>query len=332
MQPETPPQPSAPTARETEKAPSQPAKTSQSAKTSQPAKTSRRAAGASGREEKAARPAKKPAARAEKTPSRPLDRTFHPLERTARPAEKPAARPEKNAAAAGRKHPADRAFHWTLGDYLLQLSVVVIGVMITFIGSGLVSRWQKAREVRTVMQLVYEELKTDRELLEFICGELAYDRQGMLHLREHDMDYRRVPVDTLRKYQTLLGRLRDFSPRSDALEVLRSSGSISSVGDKALLFDILECYSWMNDLASGVNSYNSQKIGSLNHLFAAGTLPSSMENMEPLTWWRTMLSDPMCAAFFGSMTGYFGNSIYNGSAVGRVDSVMETLNAKYGFE
>lgn len=236
------------------------------------------------------------------------------------------------AAPAARAASAKDRPRWTWREYALQFSVVILGVMVTFVGSGLIERGRAKREVRTVMQLVYEELKSDRELLEFICGELAYDRQGMLHLREHDMDYRRVPIDTLRKYQTLLGRLRDFSPRTDALEVLRSSGTISSVGDKALLLDILECYSWMNDLASGVHSYNSQKIASLNHLFAAGTLPSSMENMEPLTWWRTMMSDPMCAAFFGSMTGYFGNSIYDGSAVGRVDGVMEQLRDKYRLE
>lgn len=221
---------------------------------------------------------------------------------------------------------------WTRHDFLLQLAVVILGVVVTFVGSGLVGRWREAREVRTVMQLVYEELKSDREILTSICENLAYDRQGMMQLREHDLDYRRVPLDTLRKYQGMLGRIRGFAPRADALEVLRTSGSISSIEDKALLLDILECYSWMNDLATGVNDYNDQKTASLNHLFASGTMPSSMEHLEPLEWWRIQLNDPMCSVFLGSMTNYFGTNIYDGSAVGRVDRVLAKLNEKYRFE
>ena len=35
------------------------------------------------------------------------------------------------------------AFNWTWRDYALQLSVVIIGIVVTFAGSGLISRWAR---------------------------------------------------------------------------------------------------------------------------------------------------------------------------------------------
>lgn len=270
--------------------------------------------------------------RSRKAPEAPaaLDRTFRPLERAPRPQEQ-SRRAEKSAKPAAKTDAPKRANRWTRHDFILQLAVVILGVVVTFAGSGLVERWRQAREVRTVMQLVYEELKANRESLADICEEMAYDRQGMLHLIEHDMDYRRVPVDTLRKYQSILGRLREFAPRTDALDMLRTSGTITAVRDKALLLDILECYSWMTRFAEGTKGYTAQKSQSLNHLFASG-VKRSLSSMQPEEWWQTLLADPMCAAFLSSMTSYFEKTIYDGSAVERIDRVMAALDEKYGFE
>lgn len=53
-------------------------------------------------------------------------------------------------------------FNWTWRDYALQLSVVIIGIVVTFAGSGLIERWRVAREVRATMLLVHAELETNR--------------------------------------------------------------------------------------------------------------------------------------------------------------------------
>lgn len=46
---------------------------------------------------------------------------------------------------------------WTWLDSALQLSVVSIGIMVTFIGSDLIGRWSRARQQKAVMQLVVSE-------------------------------------------------------------------------------------------------------------------------------------------------------------------------------
>ena len=234
------------------------------------------------------------------------------------------------AAPAARAASAKGSPRWTWRDYVLQFSVVILGVMVTFVGSGMIERARDRREVHTVMQLVCEELKSNRDDVEAICRRLSMERDGIRLVRDSGLDYRRLPADLLRKYQFILGSLRTFVPRVDALEVLRTSGTITSVDDKTLLFEVLECYTRLNSLSSSIDTYNDQKIQSLNHLFSNGGRMDA--DMNPSEYWQLLLNDPRCAAFFGAMTNYFGDRLLGGGAVADVERVIDKLNEKYRFE
>lgn len=273
------------------------------------------------------------------------DRTVHRNERGNGPADRTAGKEVKKAAKASPKKDArgsQRTAHgtspaanggrkWTWKEYSLQLLVVLVGVIVTLIGSGMVTRWQEQRKVRSVMQLVYGELKTNGVEMDRICRHLDHDRRGMLLLQKHGMDYRTVPVDSLKKYQYILGETDTFELRSDALDVLRTTGTITSVSDRQMLFEVLECYSRMEHFAASVEKYNDQKMLSLNHLFAAG-LDGSIGGSDPVETWRVMMNDRMCSAFIGMMGNWFGNDLTEGEAVARIGRVVETLNEKYRFE
>ena len=138
------------------------------------------------------------------------------------------------------------AFNWTWRDYALQLSVVIIGIVVTFAGSGLISRWASQRQVRTVMQLVVSELEQNREMLRDVYSNLDYDRRGMLMFMEYD-ELEDIPADSLAHYSLLLSYLPSYRPQQEALEVLKSSDIVSAVGDKQFLADIFGCYNRLND-------------------------------------------------------------------------------------
>lgn len=219
---------------------------------------------------------------------------------------------------------------WTWREYALQLLVVLVGVMVTLIGSSMVARWQEQRKVRSMMQLVYAELNTNAREMDRICRHLDHDRRGMRLLKEYGMDYRSVPVDSLKEYQYVLGVISDFDLRSDALEVLRTAGTMPAAKDRQLLFEVLECYSWMERFAASVEKYNEQKMRSLNHLFVRG-LNGAIGGPDPLETWRVMMDDNMCAAFIGMMGEYFADeALEDGPA--RIEAVTRMLNEKYGFE
>lgn len=207
----------------------------------------------------------------------------------------------RGAAAANRRpgNPAGRRSEggrpW--GDYARQLLVVIVGVALTLAGAGLIERWHEARQVRSAMQLVYDELKADRELTEEVC-------RGIALLEEYGGDIRRMPADTLEKYRSAVERTDDFVPQRNALEVLRSSGAMAAVEDKQLLFEVLECYAYLERFGAAVETYNDRE---------------------------TTSGDPVRAAFETAAGGCSGPEALGGEAAEHVGRVLRQLGDRYGF-
>ena len=49
---------------------------------------------------------------------------------------------------------------WQVGDYIRQTSIVVIGVLITFVGSELVTQNSEKKDIQATMSLIRDELKS----------------------------------------------------------------------------------------------------------------------------------------------------------------------------
>lgn len=227
--------------------------------------------------------------------------------------------------------PAPRSGRWTWHDYVLQLSVVIIGIVVTFAGSDLISRWSRQRQVKVAMQLIAEELNTNYDLVKYVCDKLEYDRRGMLMFQSYDMDVEAVPADSLSRYGLLIGAHRSFTLREDALEVLKASGTISSVNDTQFLMTLLGCYNKLKMFGRNVDSYNARKADALNHLFVSGT-DISLNPADPRNMWRTIMSDPLCSAFIGTSAYYFGGGDYFAETLQEVGEMIAAINEKYGFE
>lgn len=54
---------------------------------------------------------------------------------------------------------------WRLGDYFRQFSIVAAGIIVTFWGSDKLTAHARQKEVQSVMQLVADELKSNRKSL-----------------------------------------------------------------------------------------------------------------------------------------------------------------------
>lgn len=223
---------------------------------------------------------------------------------------------------------------WTWREYGLQVSVVIIGIVITFVGSDLISRWSRQRDVKSVMHLVVEELKENGTSLNEICDKLLYDRRGMLLIAEYDNDIDAVPLDSLVKYRYILGSMRSITVRNDALEVLKTSGVIPSINDKSLLMDIMRCYSALNEFSQSVDSYNQLKMTAINHLQANPLSDDAIQDDNSLkAMWKMQLADPVCASFFSSAAYYFGfDDNYFVRTQVAVVGVIEAINKKYNLK
>lgn len=226
--------------------------------------------------------------------------------------------------------PARKPGRWTWREYMLQLSVVILGIVITFAGSGLIERWQRQRQVRTTMLLVYEELKTNLGLRDNCCEKLRFDQDGMLMFDHYGRNVDLIPMDSLDRYVSLLGTMRSVEVQNDAFEVLKSSGVIQFVGDKELLMQVLGCYRQLGTFADRVDSYNQSKINAINH-FSASDVHADF-HMDSRQLWRALLRDPLCNSFIGMSAYYVGYPDYLRSDIAGVAKTIAAINEKYRFE
>lgn len=223
------------------------------------------------------------------------------------------------------------AARWTLRDYVLQLSVVIVGILVTFVGSDLIGRWSRQQQVRRVMHLVVAELEQNRNLLQEVCDGLRYDRQGMPMLHRYGMDVEAVPLDSLERYRDILSRIYTFRPQQDAQEVLKTSELFSSVRNKELLVDLLGCYNRLADFREGLLLYYDFKTEALHHLFVHSE-DFSIGGDDQRRSWRAILGDPMCAAFLGTSAYFFGFEDNFGEQIAAVECTIDRIKNEYRFK
>lgn len=153
-----------------------------------------------------------------------------------------AAEPPKRPATP-QKRPAERSTGgggWTWRGYLCRLSVVILGTALTFLGAGLIGRWQESRQVRGAMQAVYEELTANRAAVGMACRGLMRGGQE-LQPRTGAADNRLSAASPTTNPMTLRAPVTPVL-RDEAWQVLCASGVMASVRDGELLRDMAGCY------------------------------------------------------------------------------------------
>lgn len=154
----------------------------------------------------------------------------------------------------------------TWREYTLQLSVVIIGIVVTFAGSGLIERWRVAREVRATMLLVHAELETNRADFMQVWDYQQWEMRACKFLTDNRRDLKRIPSDTLASFDPVYGRIHFFHPRRDAFEVLKNSGLMSSVPDKDFLLAVTQGYAVLADLEENISMYYQLKLTAQNDM------------------------------------------------------------------
>lgn len=82
---------------------------------------------------------------------------------------------------------ADVLKGWRIGDYLRQFSIVAAGVIVTFWGSDLISTHSREKEIRSVMQLIRQELANNYEELKHTRSMIEADIRMSRMLKEANM-------------------------------------------------------------------------------------------------------------------------------------------------
>ena len=221
---------------------------------------------------------------------------------------------------------------WRIGDYIRQTSIVVIGVLITFSGSDLISRCSEKRDIRTTMLLIGEELKANKEKYVNSLSEFNEDERLSVLLVKHNMNYREIPEDSLKQFLYVVGHIRNFAYSRNALNILNNSMQMQKISDKEFLLSLNEVYERLERFKVSLNGYYDmkEKVTVPFHL-------SLTDGRTDLLYsggydaWNIYLSDIAVRNFLRIAQQYFTTG-HREALMQKIDQVILSLEKKYGSE
>lgn len=148
---------------------------------------------------------------------------------------------------------------WRLGDYFRQFSIVAAGVIVTFWGSDLITNHSRQKEIRSVMQLIHQELQNNHKELLHIRSMIKADIYMSRLLKEAHLELDSIPSDTIKKYWEFFSTTTSLNINTDALEVLKGSQLMQHISDKQMLQDLLQIYAQLDQAKTDVAAYYQLK-------------------------------------------------------------------------
>ncbi len=155
---------------------------------------------------------------------------------------------------------------WRIRDYLLQLSVVVIGILITFQGSAWIERTSQRRALTNTMSMVREELADNLAGLDYIKSTLESDFEAAANLLRHSYRPDEVPDQILADYFPVMLQTRNFRLPSNSFEVLKNSNQTQAIKNKELLRNLFDRYEDIGFVMSNVDTYYRKKGAGMEDL------------------------------------------------------------------
>lgn len=129
-----------------------------------------------------------------------------------------------------------------LGDFICNFTAVVLGIIITFIGSDMIQEHNKKKEVTQALQLVKSELLINKEIIEDMKELEIFNKQGARYLLQYKDRINETSSDSLNYYNYFLFQSRDFLPLTDAMEMLSASSLMQNIESKELVVQIIQAY------------------------------------------------------------------------------------------
>lgn len=148
---------------------------------------------------------------------------------------------------------------WRIGDYILQLSVVVLGIIITFAGSSAISGYVESKQIANTMQLIKSELELNRERVEYIHKHLDFERRACNYILRYQNNFENASEDSLLMYANVPFEVDIFIYVTDALEMLKMSSLSQRIQDKELIFQIVKAYNELKRTQEVVNWFYGLK-------------------------------------------------------------------------
>jgi len=148
-----------------------------------------------------------------------------------------------------------------IGEYLREISVVVIGVAITLSISVWINHANSKKDLEQYLNTIKLELKTNIEQIENEINDLDKSVSYTRYLLSHNKES--LDSDTIQKYEFAIKQIRVCKFKYNAFEMFKSSGSMRLINNKELMLSIWDAYSDIDFFQTEFQSYYQYKTDKL---------------------------------------------------------------------
>lgn len=224
---------------------------------------------------------------------------------------------------------------WRVGEYIRQLSIVTLGVVITFVGSDVISEYNTQSRLKTAIELVKSELKLKRN--DVLTMKARYDKEvaAALYLEKYKGRLEQANEDTLAMCISIPFQSVRFNPVEDAMEVLKSSGLFQQIKNQELAIELIKTNDIVRMQAYGTfNSYTDRKKEMLDNLTNHPTYSVEYEKIEDSSVFDKAIFSWQYQNFreLSLLPLFFINSDTFIGVVDVIDKMTEHLDREYGTE
>lgn len=215
---------------------------------------------------------------------------------------------------------------WRLGDYFRQLSAIIIGVVITFIGSDLINAHYKQKEVASVMHLIQNEMQRNREKVIQAGEKILREERIIKKLAAYDFDHTGIPVDTLAAYKSAINAIIPLNYSNTSLEVLKSSALMQHVVDKEFLLKLIMTYENIQRLSERVDGFYSKGDSAWESVIAGADLKADWD--APNVFYSIVLQDKNMRNYLASIAGFFETTDFS-DVSDEIDECINYIEKRY---
>ena len=144
-------------------------------------------------------------------------------------------------------------------EYFRELSIVIIGVLITLLITNYISDSNKQKEIKGMLGFIKTELIENETNLEWIQWRWEGEQHMFKLALENTDNLKQIPAGTLKKYNYAIGALYGLSTKKESYELLKSSMLMQYVKDKNLLCKFSGMYGMLQNLDAQLSRYSTQK-------------------------------------------------------------------------
>ena len=144
-------------------------------------------------------------------------------------------------------------------DFLNRLLPVVTGIAITFTVQGIVNRAHDRKSVKSAMELVRTELKSNLDDIDHLTDFMKQEVISAQYLSDHQHDLDSCPEDIVKYHKGQVNAYVSLALSQNALELLKMSSLFPKVGDNDLSMEIIRAYDACELLQADINRYYSSR-------------------------------------------------------------------------